>query len=82
MRYKVGDVVRVRSDLDYDATYYMDDRSESNDITEEMMEKAGTLVKIEAISGGQYRVKGVRYVLWTDEMFEDNQTCAEITDLL
>lgn len=82
MRYKVGDVVRVRSDLDYHATYYMDDRSESNDITEKMMEKAGTLVKIEAISGGQYRVEGVRYVLWTDEMFEDNQTCAEVTDLL
>lgn len=84
MRYKIGDVVTVRSDLSDDECYYMDDGVTWNGVAFDMVGYAGEVVTISEYAGnGQYRIAeddGEWY--WTDEMFEDNQACAEVSDLL
>lgn len=62
MRYKVGDKVRVRSDLNVNLDC-------SPTVVEEMLCKAGDIVTISAVNDNDYRIDGFRYY-WTDEMFE------------
>lgn len=62
MRYKVGDKVRVRSDLNVNLDC-------SPTVVEEMLCKAGDIVTISAVNNNDYRIDGFRYY-WTDEMFE------------
>ena len=62
MKYKVGDKVRVRSDLNVNLDC-------SPSVVEEMLCKAGDIVTISAVNDNNYRIDGFRYY-WTDEMFE------------
>lgn len=62
MKYKVGDKVRVRSDLNVNLDC-------SPSVVEEMLCKAGDIVTISAVNDNDYRIDGFRYY-WTDEMFE------------
>ena len=62
MKYKVGDKVRVRSDLNVNLDC-------SPTVVEEMLCKAGDIVTISAVNDNDYRIDGFRYY-WTDEMFE------------
>lgn len=74
-KYKVGDKVRVRSDLSrYDSTgklkhYYMEnDKRESNTVVDDMPDLAGKIVTITGV-WRQYVIKESHWD-WTDEMFE------------
>ena len=62
MKYKVGDKVRVRSDLNVNLDC-------SPTVVEELLCKAGDIVTISAVNDNDYRIDGFRYY-WTDEMFE------------
>ena len=62
MKYKVGDRVRVRRDLNVNLDC-------NHPVVEEMLCKAGDIVTISMIIDGCYRIAGCRY-FWTDEMFE------------
>lgn len=62
MKYKIGDKVRVRSDLNVNLDC-------SPTVVEEMLCKAGDIVTISAVNDNNYRIDGFRYY-WTDEMFE------------
>ena len=78
MKYKVGDRVRVRRDLNVNL--------DCNPIVvEEMLCKAGDIVTISVVSNDSYRIAGCRY-FWTDEMFEglaeDELTAEEATKIL
>ena len=73
-RYKVGDVVIVRSDLD--ASSYYDGVS----VTYGMMNSMrGRKVTIESIENHTYRIREYP-CYWNDEMFEDVIAVAEIDD--
>lgn len=70
-RYKVGDRVRVRDDLEPDIRYYMSDRSSSNVAIDEMRALGGQYVTIDSLApNGQYHIVG-QTCYWTDEMFVD-----------
>lgn len=70
-RYKAGDRVKVRDDLEPDTRYYMYDRSTSNYAIKEMRMLGGSYVTICSIGpSGQYTI--VEHpCYWTDEMFVD-----------
>lgn len=68
MKYKVGDKVRVRSDLEI-GEYYGDDQ-----FIDEMADLRGKIVTIESVCSSNY--KECYYISesiynWTDEMLED-----------
>lgn len=69
MKYKVGDKVRVRKDLDEGKRYSMADGNEHNWVVGEMLGLRGKVTTIERLSSGQYVVAGSS-CLWVDEMFE------------
>lgn len=70
MKYRIGDKVIVRRDLDINKRYFMEDASGSNDVTTEMLELCGKQVEIIDIVYGQYRIDELDYgYRWTDEMF-------------
>lgn len=74
LKYKVGDVVIVRSDLD--ASGYYDGVS----VTYGMMNSMrGRKVTIESIENYTYRIREYP-CYWNDEMFEDVIAVAEIDD--
>lgn len=68
-RFKVGDKVRVRDDLEVDEIYG-DDR-----FVKEMLWLTGKIVTITSVCGSKYSIKedGNCYN-WTDEMFDDTDT--------
>ena len=77
-KYKVGDKVRVRRDLDCKATYYMLNKDGSKNLNERnafinrmrnFCEINGYVVTIDGMFNGQYLVKEFGYY-WVDEMFE------------
>lgn len=71
MRYQIGDMVMIRSDLARGKRYYMDDRSESNTVSPEMIAIGGTAHEITGIISGQYRIADDNgNWFWTDEMFD------------
>ena len=69
--YIVGDLVRVREDLQNNATYKMHNSTQDNVAIKQMVRFAGDTVTITGINFGQYRIEqdDGRY-LWTDEMFD------------
>lgn len=68
-KYKVGDKVRVKSDLVLDEAYYMEDKKEYNRFVSGMDKLRGQIVTIKSISCGQYRIEE-HFCSWTDDMFE------------
>ena len=82
--YKVGDVVRVRPDLENYARYKMiygplnvDGELTSDTVVDEMMEFAGKDITIEQIqttrkNGKEYKSKGW---FWVDTMFDLSGEC-------
>ena len=81
-KFKVGDKVRVRSDLTEEGRYFMESRDFSNTFVDEMVVFAGKLVTI-AEARSQYRIFEDEGAWgWTDEMFEDPSPVAEVNDLL
>lgn len=69
MRFKVGDKVRVRKDLEVGKRYYMDDKKEDIGFAFGMKEFLGKIVTIRSIFYEKYKITESDYV-WTDEMFE------------
>lgn len=72
-RYKVGDIVTVRSDLREGESYYMDDGNNYNNVITEMLELRGKTVRISRVDryDGQYQLyEDLSGCYWTDEMFE------------
>lgn len=81
MKYKVGDKVRVRSDLKNDVSYG------SQCTVEEMMDYKGNVVTISEVGQTCYQIEGDEEGWsWTDEMFEglvdDELTAEEATRIL
>ena len=69
-KFKVGDVVTVRSDVRAFRYYRMDDGSNIMCMTEQQEAKAGKTVKIKSITKtGKYMIEGSIFP-WVDEMFE------------
>ena len=68
MKYKVGDKVRVRSDLELHRDYYMSDLSGAACVIRSMIALRGKVVVIEGRDGVFYRITGSVYN-WTDTMF-------------
>lgn len=65
MKYKVGDKVRVRSDLKNVDSY----KIYGVGTNKEMERMAGKIVTIDSVGSDCYKVKECNYV-WTDKMFE------------
>lgn len=75
MKFKVGDKVRVRTDLKEGWRYYMADKKESNVLATPMSKLKGQVVTISKIIDHQYAIKecanaGIGVFRWVDEMFE------------
>lgn len=72
-KYKVGQRVRIRADLNTKQSYRMksgpDYKYGSNSTNDDMMRFRGKFVHIKETDGGQYLLKEVSWH-WTDEMFE------------
>ena len=71
MMYKVGDIVRVREDLERHKSYG------NYYATTEMAELAGRKVTIERVLDDAYRIKEMG-LYWTDKMFEEYIKTEEI----
>ena len=71
MKYKIGDKVRVRNDIEVHREYKMEDSKELAWITPEMLKFKGEILTITEINQyGKYRVKEDNELwCWTDEMF-------------
>lgn len=67
-KYKVGDKVRVRSDLKLGRRYLMEDEETGDSFVEPMDNLLGKVVTIKEIAT-KYRIEEMTYN-WTDEMFE------------
>lgn len=69
-KHAVGDKVKVRSDLELDRAYYMEDNpAVRNSFVSDMKEVEGMIVTIKGIVRGQYEIEECDF-LWTDGMFE------------
>lgn len=73
-KYKIGDRVRVRSDLKMGVQYFMGTNHDGNDVTdvatEEMLTYAGKIVTIRSHWGDKkYEIEGCHYN-WVDGMFD------------
>lgn len=66
MKYKVGDKVRIRSNLKETDDY----RVYGIGTNREMVGMAGKVVTISHVDSHSYRIKECGFLLWTDEMFE------------
>ena len=69
MKYKVGDIIRVKSDLE-GGVYYPNECGGSESVVSEMKHFAGTISKIIDIVDGYYMLEGTKFWFWTDGMFE------------
>lgn len=71
-KYKVGDKVIVRKDLNDDTMYYLADRSDYWYATDAMVEYAGKVITIKEVKPRWYLAEGFddKDDFWTDEMFE------------
>lgn len=66
MKYKVGDKVKIREDLDTDEMY------DGWDCSEEMLQYGGKIATIVKCCDDSYKINvGDNFYNWTDEMFED-----------
>jgi hypothetical protein len=70
-KYKPGDVVTVRSDLNQFIPYTMSDGKNEMIPASQMLTKRGKSVKIKSVTKtGKYMIEGSMFP-WVDEMFED-----------
>lgn len=77
-RYKTGEAVWVRDDLEYAAYYDMTSgpypEGNRNIVTDKMAKLHGRLVHIKNYSAvGQYYVEETNNLQWTDDMFEGSE---------
>lgn len=72
MKYKVGDKVKVRSDLNYEKY------SEGVPFTSEMDKFKGTVLEVRKIAGEFYEMVGIPYI-FTDEMLEPVEEIEEMS---
>jgi hypothetical protein len=81
MKYKVGDKVRVRSNLIVGKAYFMEDGKTRDSFVDSMRALCGNIVTIAGTSGGKYRIEECGHN-WTDEMLEpvNNQKIVITTD--
>jgi hypothetical protein len=85
MKYKVGDKVRVREDLEEGKTYYMEDGRHCNSFIDNMPSLKGKIVTINRYTdrNTQYGIDGNGFA-WTDGMFESvdssNEKIVIVTD--
>lgn len=71
MKYKIGDKVRVRSDLEYHIYYEMEDAGAKNTFVSAMKDLSGKIVTISGYRHGQYVLEEqLGNYLWVDEMFD------------
>lgn len=70
MRYKIGEKVRIKNDLERNKMYYMYGGGEWNTCNNAMMSFRGSIATISGYNSGQYRLHECGY-FWTDEMFEN-----------
>ena len=69
-KFKVGDKVIVRSDLNGEDMYYSEDKKTWDDCTSEMLALRGKTVTIkEVCKSGAYQICEGGFWRWTDEMF-------------
>ena len=69
-RYKVGDRVRVRDDLQFYRRYYMNDGIHKDSFVPGMESMCGKFVTIESTINYKYQIVE-NSMNWTDEMFEE-----------
>ena len=69
MKYKVGDKVRIKSDLERGKSYYMYGSDEWATCNSTMISHSGSIATISECCIGQYRLCEFGY-FWTDEMFD------------
>lgn len=78
-KYKVGDEVRVRKDLECGKRYYNEDGITSDTVVIDMLEFAGKWCTVESITHkGKYELKDMPKWAWVDDMF-DADTKVEVT---
>lgn len=69
-KYKVGDKVRVRDELDGDTQYWMEDKCDYWYPSTDMIDSVGKVVTIKQNFGNYYTCEGYDEMeYWTDEMF-------------
>lgn len=79
-KYKPGDMVTVRDDLDRWSIYHMADGSNSMEMTDQMLTKRGKVVKIKSVTKtGKYMIEGSIFP-WVDEMFKDKPETKTTSD--
>ena len=80
MKYKVGDKVKVKEDLELDKKYG------AEDFVEEMEEYKGKIVTIDTVNRDDYYIEeDYKTYAWTDEMLEDveeEMTIGQVIDNL
>lgn len=77
-KYKVGDKVRVRSDLKEWETYRNKNNAMTDIVTESMLNFAGKVVTIDEINNDKYIIReDHEHWCWTDEMFEEEYTITQ-----
>ena len=64
MKYKVGDKVRIREDLEVGKDYG------NHDVVEDMKKYEGKEFIIDEVRRNYYRLKDENWYYWTDEMLE------------
>ena len=74
-KYKVGDVVTIRRDIDRGRMYSMDSGISTYGVTKEMADLAGSDFVIEDATRTYYRLSGIGW-FWTDGMLEGLATPA------
>jgi serine/threonine protein phosphatase PrpC len=82
MKYKVGDIVKVREDLVEGEFYANEDESATNIFGHLMKPYRGKSFKILDIVNGQYELEGCSLFLFTDGMFEGISSNQEVDALI
>jgi hypothetical protein len=70
MKFKIGDVVRVKDNLVAGERYFNEDKSASNNFSDMMADYKGEEFEIVDIRHEQYVLEGARLFLFTDDMLE------------
>lgn len=82
-KYKVGDKVKVRTNLEVRSGYTMEDGSHSNSVTPTMSDYGGQVVTIESVSESGYRVREDRNRwMWTDQMLSPAESQYHVGDVV
>ncbi len=80
-KYKSGDKVVVRKDLELDHRYYMLDSDIADTFVPGMDDYCGSVVTIKRVYHGKYEIMECGWN-WTDEMFEEIEKIIIQVDML